>query len=255
MFSLDGKVILVTGASKGIGAATARAVAVLGADVVVHYGSDRLGAEAVVHDIGPDRCCAIQADFESDAEVDRLWEAAVAWRGHIDVLINNAAIMLWNGGIQEDIEVWDEVWRRTLQVNVLAVARITRAAIRHFKERGGGTVITVSSQVAHRGVTNPDTIQYAASKAAIKAMTQSIASGFARDNILAYVIAPGVVRTQMSEAFARTQGGEDVVTERLAMREWVTPEDVANVAAFLATGASRHATGTTIDVTGASYIR
>ena len=163
--------------------------------------------------------------------------------------------MLWNGSIDMDLEVWDEVWRRTLQINVLAMARLTRAAVRHFRARGEGIIVTVSSQTAHRGVTNPDTAQYAASKAAIKAFTQSIASGYARDGILAYIVAPGVVRTQMSESFARTQGGEQAVTDRLVMREWVPPEDVAAVVAFLATGKSRHATGTTVDVTGATYIR
>ena len=203
----------------------------------------------------PPRGHLIQADFEHDEQLDRLWRDALAWRGRIDVLINNAEIMLWHGGFDADLAAWDEVWRRTLRVNGVAMARLTRAAVRYFRDRGGGIVVTISSQVAHRGVTNPDTAQYAASKAAIKAFTQSIASGYARDGVLAYIIAPGVVRTQMSQAFARTQGGEDAVTESLAMREWVPPEEVAAVAAFLATGQSRHATGTTIDVTGASYIR
>ena len=123
-------------------------------------------------------------------------------------------------------EAWDRVWAETLQVNVLAPARLLRNAVRHFRERGGGTVITVSSWAAQRGSTNPDTIAYAASKAAIRAATQTIARGCAKDNILAYIVAPGVVRTRMSEAFAATQGGEAAVSAGLATGEWVPPEDV-----------------------------
>ncbi|MBM3542154.1 MAG: SDR family oxidoreductase, partial [Alphaproteobacteria bacterium] len=96
---------------------------------------------------------------------------------------------------------------------------------------------------------------YAASKAAIKAYTQSIARGYAKENILAYVIAPGVVRTQMSLSFAALEGGEAAVAKGLAMGEMIPPADVAAVAAFLASGASRHLTGSTIDVNGASYVR
>jgi NAD(P)-dependent dehydrogenase (short-subunit alcohol dehydrogenase family) len=97
---------------------------------------------------------------------------------------------------------------------------------------------------------------YGASKAAIRSMTQSIARNYARKNILAYVIAPGVVDTQMSQSFADTQvGGRAAVTEGLAMGEWVPPDDVAQLVTFLATGRARHLSGATLDVNGASYIR
>ena len=255
MFDLTGKVILVTGASKGIGAAIVRALGAQGADIVAHYGGDAEGAGKAVAHLPPERVHLVQGDFHDNRQVDRLWEEAVGWRGRIDVLINNAAIMRWTGGFDADDASWDAVWAETLQVNVLATARLSRSAVRHFRRQGGGILITVSSWAAQRGVTNPDTATYAASKAAIKAFTQTIARGYAKDNILAYVIAPGVVRTQMSENFAATQGGEDAVTRGLTMGEWVPPGDVAAVAAFLASGASRHLTGATLDVNGASYVR
>jgi NAD(P)-dependent dehydrogenase (short-subunit alcohol dehydrogenase family) len=252
---LAGRTILLTGASKGIGAATARVLGEAGATLIAHYGTDREGAEAATAAIPTERRLLLQADLADGAAVDRLWADAVAWRGRIDVLVNNAATMLWEGGLDDDDATWDRVWATTLAVNVLGPARLLRNAARHYRERGGGVIVTISSWSAQRGSSNPDTIAYAASKAAIRAATQTIARGYAKQNILAYVVAPGVVRTRMSEAFAATQGGEAPVTAGLTMGEWVPPEDVAHTIAFLATGKSRHLTGATLDVNGASYVR
>jgi NAD(P)-dependent dehydrogenase (short-subunit alcohol dehydrogenase family) len=96
---------------------------------------------------------------------------------------------------------------------------------------------------------------YSASKGAVLSATKTIARNYASKNILAYVIAPGVVRTRLSEQAAAAAGGEAVFTAGLAMREWVPPSDIGNLAAFLSTGACRHLTGATLDVNGASYIR
>jgi NAD(P)-dependent dehydrogenase (short-subunit alcohol dehydrogenase family) len=104
-------------------------------------------------------------------------------------------------------------------------------------------------------VTNPATIAYGASKAAIQAATQTIARAYAKKGILAYVLAPGVVRTRLSEQFAATQGGEDNITRGLAMGEWVPPAEIGELIAFLATGRMRHLSGATLDINGASYIR
>ncbi len=256
MMDLEGKTVLVTGCSRGIGAAITRALGAAGAHVIVHYASDRHGAEAAAAGIPSERKLLVEADFCEADSAQQLWKHAIAWRERIDVLVNNAAIMLWNGGIDADDERWDQVWKQTLQVNVQTPATLLRHALRHFRASGGGVVITISSWVAHRGVTNPDTLAYAASKAAIRSVTQTIARAYARENILAYVIAPGVVDTQMSESFASTQpGGKAAVQESLAMGEWVPPEEIAQLVTFLASGRSRHLSGATLDVNGASYIR
>jgi 3-oxoacyl-[acyl-carrier protein] reductase len=255
MADLDGKTILLTGASKGIGAATARVLGEAGASLIAHYASDRAGVERATAAIPPERKHLLQADLSAPAVADDLWRRALAWRGRVDVLVNNAALMVWKGGIDDDDETWDRTWRDTLNVNVLAPARLMRDAVRHFRERGGGILVTISSWVAQRGATNPDTVAYAASKAAIRAVTQTFARAYAKDGVLAYTVAPGVVRTRMSEDFAATQGGEESVTAWLAMREWVPPEEIAHLVAFLATGKSRHLTGATLDVNGASYVR
>ena len=255
MYDLSGKTILVTGASKGIGAAIARELGDCGAAVVAHYGTDRPGAEEAVSHIPEDRKLLSQADLDDLAAVETLWETSLAWRGKIDLFVNNAAVMLWEGGIEQPLETWDDVWDRTLRVNVLAPARLMRQAVKHFLQQGGGSIVTISSWAAQRGVTNPDTIAYGASKAAIRAATQTVARAYASKNILAYTLAPGVVRTRLSEQFAETQGGEAVISAGLASGRWVEPEEIAKTVAFLASGVAPQLSGATLDMNGASYIR
>lgn len=254
MLELTGKTILVTGGSRGIGAATVRAVAAAGADVVLHYNRSRAAAEALAIEVGVERCHLVAAAFESDSDVTRLWDQALAWKGRIDVLISNAGVHEWTP-FDGDFQDWSALWHRTMQINLFAAAHLCRAAVLHFCERGGGIVIAVTSNAAHRG-SWPDSVQYAASKAGIKNLAQSIARGFAKDNVLAYALAPGLTRTRLSEHYYEAHPSALADLDRnLPLGEWAPPEDVARMAAFLATGAVRNATGTTIDVNGASYVR
>jgi len=253
--SLAGKTILLTGASKGIGAATARLLGEAGAHLIAHYGRDRTGAEAATAAIPDDRKLLIGADLADQDAVGRLWQEACAWRGAVDVLVNNAAVMPFTGGMDAPLADWQAAWDACYAVNILAPARLMREAVGHFQGRGGGTIVSISSWAAQRGVTNPATIAYGASKATIRAATQSVARAYARDRILAYIVAPGVVRTRLSEEFAASQGGEEKVSATLASGEWVTPEEVGQIVAFLATGAAPQLSGATLDVNGASYIR
>jgi len=255
MSELAGKTVVVTGASKGIGAAIAAAVGAAGAHVVAHYGHDQAGAEAATAAIPADRVRLIQADFGEPANADAFWAEAQGWRGRVDVLVNNAAVLRLRGGIDDTDEAWDEVWDEALRVNTLAPARLMRAAVRSWLGQGGGALVTISSWVTYRGVSNPAGIAYAASKAAMAAATKTVARAYAKDGVLAYCISPGVVRTQMSVDSAATLGGEQAVTAGLAMGEWVPPGDIAALVVFLAAGRCRHLTGATIDVNGASYLR
>ncbi len=176
MHDLSGKTILLTGASKGIGAATARRLGECGAHVIAHYGSDRAGAEESTAAIPADRKLLVQAELGDRDAVERLWTAALAWRGRIDVLVNNAATMRFDGALDAPLETWDAAWEETLRINVLAPARLMRQAVLHFRASGGGALVTISSWAAQRGVSNPATIAYGASKAAIRSATQTIAS-------------------------------------------------------------------------------
>jgi NAD(P)-dependent dehydrogenase (short-subunit alcohol dehydrogenase family) len=189
------------------------------------------------------------------AEVDRLWREAIAWRDRIDVLVNNAAVMRIAGGIEDTDEAWDRVWDEALRVNVLAPARLMRHAVRHYVDNGGGIVVTLSSWAGQRGPGNPALISYAASKAAVLAATKTVARHYGKKNVLAYAIAPGVVRTQLSVNAANAIGGEAVVSAGLAMGEWIPPAEIGELIAFLATGKVRHLSGATLDVNGASYLR
>lgn len=253
MSELIGKTIVVTGASKGIGAATARAMIEAGATVIGHYGGDKAGAEAATDG----RAHLIQADFKDMDAVDRFWNEAVDLAdGRIDVLVNNAGIMRQTGGFADPIDEWDAVWAEAMTVNVFAPARLMRHAVNRWLDAGEkGAIVGIGSWVTTRGTSHPGAIAYAASKAAISAATKTVARNYAAKGILAYVIAPGVVRTQMSVDTAAKLGGEDAVTATLPMGEWVPPKDIAETAVFLATGRARHLTGATIDLNGAAYIR
>jgi NAD(P)-dependent dehydrogenase (short-subunit alcohol dehydrogenase family) len=251
---LTGKRVVVTGASKGIGAAIATAMLDAGAQVVAHYGTDHAGAEAAVAG-APDRAQLIAADMGDTGAVDAFWAEVVAG-GLPDVLVTNAAIMRQEGGIADDAEVWDRVWDESWRVNVLAPARLMRHAVRDWLAAGRpGAVVGVGSWVTTRGTTNPGAIAYAATKAAMTAATKTVARTHAKDGILAYVISPGVVATQMSVESAARTGGTAAITAGLPMGEWVPPAEIAALAVFLAEGRARHLTGTTIDINGAAYIR
>jgi NAD(P)-dependent dehydrogenase (short-subunit alcohol dehydrogenase family) len=251
---LGGKTVLLTGASGGIGAATARVLGERGAAVVAHYGAHREGAEHACAAIPEDRRRFVQADLSRAGAARELWREAVAWRDRVDVVVVNAATMP-ETPIDGPDETWDAGWELVTRVNVLEPASLVREAVRHFLARGGGTIVTLSSWAAQRGSALPQLTAYAASKAAVHALTQTIARNHARDGILAYVVAPGIVATPMSQISAQARGGIDAVHAMLAMGEMVPPEEVARLIAFLATGACRHLTGATLDVNGATYVR
>jgi NAD(P)-dependent dehydrogenase (short-subunit alcohol dehydrogenase family) len=245
MEDLSGKVVLVTGASKGIGAAIARSVGAAGASTIIHYASDRKGAEETGRDIPAERKLFLHADLHTNAAAEQLWQDAVDWKGRVNVLINNAAVMLETGAIDATDTVWDAVWDETLQVNVLASARLLRDAVRHFRTNGGGIIVSMSSWAAQRGSGNPGAFTYGASKART----------YAKEKVFAYIIAPGLVRTQMAETFVRNQGGPERIFAGLAMGDWAEPAELAELVTFLASGKARYLSGATLDFNGASYIR
>lgn len=251
---LEGKVVLLTGASGGIGSVTARALGQSGAAVVAHYGGNRDGAEAAVEGIPADRRLLVPGDMRVAGSARALFAEALAWRGRVDVVVANAGALLetpFEGGDEQ----WDENWETTLRVNVLEPVSLMREALRHFLDAGGGTIVVLSSWAAERGSAIARLSAYAASKAAVRNVAQTIAHNHAKDGILVYVLAPGIVATPMSAISAVARGGIDAVNAALAMGEMVPPEEVAELIVFLAAGRARHLSGATIDVNGATYIR
>ncbi|MEM1391896.1 MAG: SDR family oxidoreductase [Cyanobacteria bacterium P01_H01_bin.150] len=252
MIDLTRKVILITGGSSGIGAVTVKTLAKAGAEVILHYANNIEKAQAVVESIQSNRIHLLQADLSIENASLKLWQDALSFTGHIDVLINNAGVMP-SAGIESEIDIWTSAWKNTLQVNLISVADLCREAILYFKSRNSGIIINIASRAAFRGDT-PEYMHYAASKGGVVALTRSIARGFGKDGILAYAVAPGFVRTEMAEKFIQDYG-EDFVTKDIPLGKIAPPQDVANFIAFLASGLAPHATGTTIDINGASYVR
>jgi NAD(P)-dependent dehydrogenase (short-subunit alcohol dehydrogenase family) len=253
MIEFDGRVVLVTGASRGIGAEIVRVLGHAGASLVLHAGRSKARAEAIAGEVAPGRSTVVMADLAAEDGAANLWRQAVAWRGAIDVLVNNAGIYE-PAPLEASDEAWRATWRRTLQVNLLAPAELSRAAIGHFEARGGGIIVNVASRASFRGDA-PDYANYAASKGGLIALTRTIARAYAKDRVLAYAVAPGFVRTEMAEDSFQAGIDEAQVVAEIPMGDIAPPRDVANVVAFLASGLAPHATGTTVDVNGASYVR
>jgi NAD(P)-dependent dehydrogenase (short-subunit alcohol dehydrogenase family) len=251
---LDGKTILLTGASGGIGSVTAKELLAQGAHLIAHYASRCDDAEAACAAAPSTQSTLVQADLSQPGGARGLWREALTHRDRIDTVVINAATMP-ETHLDGDDAQWDEGWERTLRVNVLEPASLTRESVKHFTSHGGGTLIGLSSWAAERGSAIPHLTAYAASKAALRNLLQTIARNYAHEGVLAYVVAPGIVRTPLSEIAATYRGGIEAVNAILPMGAMVEPTEVARLIAFLATGAVPNLTGGTIDVNGASHIR
>ena len=252
---VDGKVVLLTGASRGIGACCARSLLDGGARVVLHYHARRQAAEALAA-AAPERCHLVCADLADEAAPQALWQAALAWQGRIDVLVNNAAVYEPEPEITDDDAwpaAWRAAWERTLQINLVAPAALATLAAAHFRTRGGGILIHLSSRAAHRGE-KPLLGAYAASKGGLNALSHTLARTHGADGVLSYAVAPGWVGTDMSWDYIEETGDRGPLAEN-TLGTLIPPEEVANIVAFLASGAARHATGTVIDINGASFPR
>ena len=247
---LSDQVILVTGASRGIGRAIALQLAESGAAVAVHYARSEDSAAEVSSSCGHGSQ-AFQADLSSLDATEQLFDDVVRAYGRIDTLINNAGVAL-PAPMDASIDSWDKAWSQTMRVNLRAPSLLCRMAIRHYQERGGGRIINVASRAAFRGDT-PEYMAYAASKAGLVALTRSIARGFGKENICAFTLAPGFTRTDMAQEFINTYGEAHAVDD-LALGTLTTPEDIAPTAVFLASGLADHATGATIDINAGSYV-
>jgi len=248
--NLTDQTILVTGASRGIGRATALALADAGATVAVHYGRSRDAAHAVADACGPD-ARPFQADLSTLDATDRLVDDVIDAYGCLHGLVLNAGVA-HSAPMEAATEDWAAAWSETMHVNLRAPELLARHALAHFQSRGGGRIISVASRAAFRGDT-PEYMSYAASKAGLVALTRSIARGFGDDGVKAFTLAPGFTRTDMAQDFI-DEYGEAHATHDLALNDLTEPEDVASFAVFLASGRADHATGTTIDVNAGSYV-
>lgn len=247
---LSGKRILVTGASRGIGAAAAAQLMAAGARVAVHCRTEIAKAEALAEK-GGNGSAAFVADLAYPQACRNLMESVLKAFGGLDVLVNNAGISV-HSPLDEDESVWLEKWEQTQAVNLRAAAQLSRLAIQHFQPNGGGRLIHISSRAAFRGDT-PDYMGYAASKAGMVAMHRTIARGYGKQNIQSFLIAPGFVRTDMAEEIFE-EYGEEYALNDIALPELTLPEHLGPTMVLLASGLADHATGSTIDINAGSYV-
>lgn len=247
---LAGTSLLVTGGSRGIGRAIVRAAHREGATVVLHYSASVEPAEALREELGA-RVHLVHGDLTGPAGPEQVWRDAVDAVERVDALVNNAGAWIASPLASDDgggASAWRQGWQANLALNLTAPADLCREAILHFSKRGGGTIINLASRSSHRG-DDADHLAYGAAKGGILALTRGIARGYAKHGVLAYAVAPGWVDTGL----AAGASPEDIAA--LPLGEITPPEDVAETVVFLASGRARHATGATIDITGADYVR
>jgi 3-oxoacyl-[acyl-carrier protein] reductase len=246
MSRLDGKVAIVTGASKGIGAAIARHLGAAGAAVVVNYASSKEGAERVVAEItgAGGRAIAVQADLARPPEIERLFAETRQAFGRLDVLVNNA-------GVYEFVpieEVTETHFRRQFDLNVLGVILASKEAVKHFGP-AGGSIVNISS-VASTGTPSGSTV-YSASKAAVDAVTRVLAKELGPRNIRVNALNPGMVETEgVHAAGIDASDFRKQIEAATPLGRIGQPRDIAPAAVFLASEDSAWITGETLLVAG-----
>jgi 3-oxoacyl-[acyl-carrier protein] reductase len=247
----DGRAVLVTGASRGIGRATAVAFAAHGDHVAVHHRSSLDQASEVLAALPGEGHLIVRADLADPEGVRRMVDEAADALGGLDVLVNNAGLYLEHRIAEVSYEEWQEAWRRTLDANLSGTANVTYCAVRHMLRRGGGHIVNVSSRGAFRG--EPEHPAYGASKAGINSMGQSLARALAPHRISVATVAPGYVETEMARPFLEARGDE--IRAQSPFGRVARPEEVAAAILYLASPEAEFASGAILDVNGASYLR
>lgn len=244
MKKLEGKVAIVTGASKGIGAGIARAFAEEGASVVVNYASDKAGAENIVNEIiaKGGKAIAIYADVSKEADVKKMFEKANTAFGRLDILVNNAGV--FKSIPIEKISV--EEFNRHYSINVLGNLLATREAVKYFGEKGG-SIINMTSVVSEKGV--PTYSIYSGTKGAVQSITHALAAELGPKNIRVNAIAPGAIETEGTQVDFGDGVAEQYI-KATPLRRMGFPKDVAKVAVFLASDDSAFLADSRIEVSG-----
>lgn len=233
--------ILITGSSRGIGAAA-------------HKALEARGMKVIGHRTDPGDIDRIAADFTDPFATQILWEGALERSGgDISAVVNNAGLFSPSALDSSDIE-WLDAWEETLRINLTAAAQLSRFAVRHWQERGTeGRLVHVASRAAYRG-DSPAHWHYAAAKGGMVAMHKTIARAYAKDGILSYAVTPGFTDTSMAGDYLESRGGAGLLAD-IPLGRVATPEEIAKVIEFCALDAPPSMTGAVIDANGASFVR
>lgn len=246
------KKVLVTGASRGIGQATALAFAKAGALVAIHFNRQQEAAEQVQASLPGTGHILVQADLGNAEAVAHMVTQAIAGLGHIDILVNNAGIYLEHPLAETNYTDWQAAWRQTINVNLIGAANVAFCVAQHMIERQAGRIINVTSRGAFRG--EPTATAYGASKAGLNAFSQSLAQHLAPYNIFVTAVAPGFVETDMARYILESPVGE-AIRQQSPLNRVAWPEEVAYTILFLASEGAEFLTGDIVDINGASYLR
>ncbi|EIJ45686.1 3-ketoacyl-CoA reductase [Herbaspirillum sp. GW103] len=252
MLDLAGKVVFISGASTGIGAAAARAFAARGAHVVVHYNSSKEEAEAVAAEVraAGSKAITIGADVRDTAAINAAITKAVEQMGRIDVLINNAGALVKRAPLEM---VTDELFDEIININARSVVAFTRAVIPVMRAQGGGNIINVTSVAARHGG-GPGALIYAASKGFVSTITRGMAKELLADKIRVNAVAPGVIMTPFQERFTTPEQLEGF-RKTIPMGRIGEPDECSGAFLYLASDQmSGYVTGQIIDVNGGQYM-
>jgi 3-oxoacyl-[acyl-carrier protein] reductase len=243
---LDGKVAVVTGASKGIGAGIAKQFGTEGAAVVVNYASDKQGADRVVDEISKrgGKAVAVRANVSKKSEVERLFAEAEKAFGKIDILVNNAGVYEW-----VPLEaVTEQQFHRMFDTNVLGMLLVTQEALKHFNPEGG-SIINIGSLAS--SLTPPTAVVYNATKAAVDAITRTLAKELGSQKIRVNSINPGMVITEGAVAGGFTEGDiRKMLESQTPLNRIGQTDDIAPAAVFFASDDSKWITGETLIIAG-----
>jgi 3-oxoacyl-[acyl-carrier protein] reductase len=248
----SGKAVLVTGASRGIGRHIAIGFAERGARVAVHFGTNRAAAEETLDLLTGDGHLLVEAELADPAAVAGMVDQTVAGLNGLDVLVNNAGVYDHHPIAEVSYDEWQQVWSRTVAVNLLGAANASYCAARHMMDAGGGRIVNVSSRGAFRG--EPKGPAYGASKAGLNALGQSLAVALAPFGIAVVSVAPGWVETDMAGTHLEPPRGDEIRAQSPFGRV-ATPEEIAYAVLLLASDDAAFASGAILDVNGASYLR
>ena len=252
MLDLAGKVVFISGASTGIGAAAARAFAARGSHVVVHYNSSEKEAEAVAAEVraAGSKAITIGADVRDTSAINAAVAKAVAQMGRIDVLINNAGALVKRAPLET---VTDELFDDIININARSVVAFTRAVIPVMRAQGGGNVINVTSVAARHGG-GPGALIYAASKGFVSTLTRGMAKELLADKIRVNAVAPGVIMTPFQERFTTPEQLEGF-RKTIPMGRIGEPDECSGAFLYLASEQmSGYVTGQIIEVNGGQYM-
>jgi 3-oxoacyl-[acyl-carrier protein] reductase len=251
VLSLEGKVALVTGGSRGIGAAIVRSFTSAGARVLFNYQQARSEAEALARECGGEsRCVAVQAELSSSDASAKLVDAAVQRFGTLDIVVGNHGI--WPPNDAPIDRMTDEQWRRTMAINLDSIFGLVKHGVGSMKKSGGGHIVLISSTAGQRG--EAFHCDYAASKGAMISMVKGLSTELARDNIYVNCVAPGWVETDMAAPALRDPEISKRVFATIPLGRVGKPEEIAATVLFLCTPHAGFITGEILNVNGGAVL-